>query len=63
MSSDLDKIFDRVADGLAVRRVEMESAVKNVYEFKKLEGFLLARGYSKTVRGMLEIYVKRRIEK
>ena len=59
MSVELDRIFDRAADGLAIRRLEMESAVENVYGFRKLEEFLFARGYSKTVRGMLEIYVKK----
>lgn len=59
MSIELDKIFDKMHDGLAIRKVEMESAVENMYQFKNLERFLLARGYFKTVRGMLEIYVKK----
>lgn len=58
-----DSILDRARQGLMIEVNEARGAVNNLGGFKKLEEFLFARGYSKEVRAMDEVYVKRRSEK
>ena len=55
----VDFILDKASEGIAIRQAELECAVDTMFAFKKFENFLLSRGYSKVVRGMTNLYVKK----